>query len=242
MEKIRMICLPFAGGSKYSYYRYVKLAPEWLEVIPVDLPGRGARLNERLLTDMQAVVDDVLSNIRRYMDSPYVLYGHSMGALTVLLLTRRIRKEGLRMPLHLFVTGHGGPSANDSKIIRYNLPENELIEELNVLDGMPGEIIKDKFLLRFFLPVIRADFKAIETFTYSPEQKLDIPITCVIGREEKISLEKAKAWENETTARVDVRQFPGKHFFIYQHDKEIMTLICRLIVANPIRGVQTSLV
>jgi surfactin synthase thioesterase subunit len=36
-----------------------------------------------------------------------------------------------------------------------------------------------------------------------------------------------------------VRQFPGKHFFIYQHDKEIMTLICRLITANPIREVQS---
>jgi surfactin synthase thioesterase subunit len=239
MEKIKMICLPFAGGSKYSYYRYVKLAPEWLEVIPVDLPGRGARLSERLLTDMHAVVDDVLSHIRRHIDTPYILYGHSMGALTVLLLARKIREEGLRMPLHLFVTGHGGPSANDNKIIRHNLSENELIDELNTLDGLPGEIINDKLLLRFFLPVIRADFKAIETFSYSPEEKLDIPITCVIGSEEKISLDKARAWESETTARVDVRQFPGKHFFIYQHDKEIMTLICRLITANPIRAVQS---
>jgi surfactin synthase thioesterase subunit len=211
-------------------------------VIPVDLPGRGARLNERLLTDMHAVVDDVLSHIRRHMDAPYVLYGHSMGALTVLLLTRKIREEGLRMPLHLFVTGHGGPSASDNKIIRYNLPENELIDELNVLDGIPGEIIKDKFLLRFFLPVIRADFKAIETFSYSPEEKLDIPITCIVGSEEKISLEKARAWENETAARVEVRQFPGKHFFIYQHDREVMTLICRMIAAPPERVVQRTLV
>jgi surfactin synthase thioesterase subunit len=242
MEKIKMICLPFAGGSKYSYYRYIKLAPEWLEVIPVDLPGRGARLNERLLTDMHAVVDDVLSHIRRHMDGAYILYGHSMGALTVLLLTRKIREEGLRMPLHLFVTGHGGPSASDNKVIRHNLPENELIDELEILDGIPGDIIKDKFLLRFFLPVIRADFKAIETFSYNPEEKLDIPITCVVGSEEKISLEKARAWETETSAKVEVRQFPGKHFFIYQHDREIMTLICRMVAASPGRVVQRTLV
>lgn len=242
MEKIKMICLPFAGGSKYSYYRFAKLAPEWLEVIPVDLPGRGARLNEQLLTDMHAVVEDVLTHIRRHLDKPYILYGHSMGGLTILLLARRIRKEGLRMPLHLFVTGHGGPSASDNKIIRHNMPENELIDELNILDGIPGDIIKDKFLLRFFLPVIRADFQAIETFQYSPEEKLDIPITCVVGSEEKISMEKARAWETETSAGVEVRQFPGKHFFIYQHDREIMTLICRMIAASATRTEQRTLV
>lgn len=242
MEKIKMICLPFAGGSKYSYYRYVKLAPEWIEVIPVDLPGRGARLNEQLLTDMYDVVEDVFKHIQRHLDGPYVLYGHSMGALTVLLLTRKIRKEGLRMPLHLFVTGHGGPSASDNKIIRYNMPENELIDELSILDGIPGDIMNDRFLLRFFLPVIRADFRAIETFNYTPEEKLDIPITCVVGSEERISLEKAGAWEMETTASVDVRQLPGKHFFIYQHEREIMTLICRKLAAPRERTLQRTLV
>lgn len=230
MDTIKMICLPFAGGSKYSYYRYVKLAPSWLQVIPIDLPGRGARLNEPLLTDMYIIVDDILNRIRHLLDTPYVFYGHSMGALTTLLLTRKIRQEGLRMPLQLFVTGHGGPAANDNKIIRHNLPEKELIGELAVLDGIPGEVMKDETLLGFFLPIIRADFKAIETFRYTTDDKLNIPITCVIGREEQITTDKAKAWERETTAPVEVRQFPGKHFFIYQYEREIMNLVSKKIM------------
>jgi surfactin synthase thioesterase subunit len=232
MDTIKMICLPFAGGSKYSYYRYVKLAPPWLQIIPIDLPGRGARLNEPLLTDMHLIVEDVLNRIRQHLDAPYVFYGHSMGALTTLLLTRKIREVGLRLPMHLFVTGHGGPAANDNKIIRHNLPEKELIDELAMLDGIPGEVMTDETLLGFFLPIIRADFKAIETFSYTAEDKFDIPITCVIGREELITIDRARAWERETTAPVEIRQFPGKHFFIYQYEREIINLVGKKIMAG----------
>jgi len=232
MKKIKMICLPFAGGSKYSYYRYVRLAPEWLEVIPVDLPGRGSRLSKPLLTDIHAIVDDILVQIRPHIDSPYILYGHSMGALTTLLLTRKMRDEGLPLPLHLFVTGHAGPSACTDRVVRHDLPEKELLTELNALDGMPAEIMEDEALLNFFLPVIRADFKAIETYRYQKAEKLDIAITCVIGTEENISLEDARAWQRETAAPVDVRQLPGKHFFIFQHDKAIIQLIGKMIAAH----------
>jgi surfactin synthase thioesterase subunit len=229
MNKIKLICLPFAGGSKYAYHRYVRLAPDWLEIIPIDLPGRGSRMNETLLTDMDAIVDDVMSHIRDITVYPYAIYGHSMGALIALLVTRRIRKEKLNEPLHLFVTGHGGPSVNDDRVIRHKLPEPQLIDELLSLNGMPQEILDDKVLMDFFLPVIRADFQAIETFEYQAESKLDLPITCIIGREEKITVEKAQAWENETYGNVDVRRFPGKHFFIFEHDKEVIRLISKML-------------
>lgn len=225
-----MICLPFAGGSKYSYYRYVKLAPSWLRVIPVDLPGRGGRLNEPLFTDMDSIVDNMFNFIRPLIEDPYVFYGHSMGALTSLLLTRKIRKEGLRMPSQLFVSGHGGPAANDNKTVRHNLSEKELLNELSALDGMPDEAAMDENLISFFLPIIRSDFRAIETFTYTPDEKLNLPITCMIGSQEQINMEKAKAWEAETLIPVDIRQFPGKHFFIYNCSQEIMNLIVKKLV------------
>jgi surfactin synthase thioesterase subunit len=240
MDTIKMICLPFAGGSKYSYYRYVKLAPPWLKVIPLDLPGRGSRLNETLLTDMHEIVEDVFNRVRPLIDEPYMLYGHSMGALTTLLLTRKIRREGLRMPLRLFVTGHGGPAANENRIVRHNLPERELIDELAVLDGIPGDVIKDETLLGFFLPIIRADFKAIETFRYNAEEKFDIPITCIIGREEQITIEKAMAWQRETTMPVEVKQFPGKHFFIYQYEREIINMAAKQLLAEMVKQQEMS--
>lgn len=235
MNKIKLICLPFAGGSKFSYYRYRKFAPQWLDIIPIDLPGRGSRITEKLLTDMHAIVDDVLEQVRPHISSTYAIYGHSMGGLTALLLIRRLRAEGLELPVHLFVTGHGGPSFRKPKVVRHSLPKKELVDELNLLDGMPEDIMQNESMIDYFLPVIRADFKAFETYDYETDGQLDMPITCVIGKEENITLEGARAWEQETTAPVDVRQFPGRHFFIYQHDGEVVRLISRklsAVVAN----------
>ena len=228
MNKIKLICLPFAGGSKYAYHRFVRLAPDWLEIIPIDLPGRGSRMTEALLTDVEAILDDVMHQIRDLTMYPYAIYGHSMGALLALLTARRIRKEKLNEPLHLFVTGLGGPSVND-RIVRHNLPEPQLIDELISLDGMPRDVLNDRVMMSFFLPIIRADFEAIDNYQYQEDHKLDIPITCIIGREEKITPEKAQAWENETLAEVNVRRFPGKHFFIFEHDKEVIRLISKML-------------
>jgi surfactin synthase thioesterase subunit len=241
MQKIKLICLPFAGGSRYSYYRYMRFAPEWLEIVPVDLPGRGSRLNDPLLTNIHSIVEDVLTSIEPHIQSGYALYGHSMGALTALLLMRQLRKRKMNLPLHLFVTGHGGPSANNNKIIRHALPKEQLIGELNSLDGMPAEILQDEWMMDFFLPVIRADFEAIETYRYESDEKFEIPITCVIGKEEQISLENARAWSRETIAHVDVRQFPGKHFFIYQHDNEVVRLIGRTLAKTGVANTYQKL-
>lgn len=232
MNKIKLICLPFAGGSKYAYQKFVKISPDWLQVIPLDLAGRGSRINETPMTSMASIVPDVMAKIKPLIDGPYAIYGHSMGALTSLLLVREIRKQGLPMPEHLFVTGHGGPSSSDKKIVRYDMNQKDLVEELKALDGMPEEVLKDKVLLDYCLPIIRADFEAIETYEYLTDEPLEVPITCVIGKDEQISLERAKSWQDETNASLVVKQFPGKHFFIFDYENELMQMMCKTLDAQ----------
>ncbi len=80
MNKMNMICLPFAGGNVYSYQGYEKLAPASLNVIPLELPGRGARIREKLLKNLDEMVDDVFKQAKPYLNQkPYMIYGHSMG-------------------------------------------------------------------------------------------------------------------------------------------------------------------
>lgn len=232
MNQIKLICLPFAGGSKYAYQKFIKLSPDWMDVVPLDLAGRGSRINEKPMTVMGDIVEDILEKIVPIIDQPYAIYGHSMGALTTLLLVREIRKRGLPMPMHIFVTGHGGPSTSDKKIVRYNMEQKDLVSELKALDGMPEEVLKDKVLLDYCLPIIRADFEAIETYEYEEDEPLDVAITCVIGREEQISLERAESWKVETNLELVVKQYPGKHFFIFNYEQELIQLICKTLDAQ----------
>jgi medium-chain acyl-[acyl-carrier-protein] hydrolase len=103
----------------------------------------------------------------------------------------------------------------DPDSLTYNLPEAELIEDLRGLNGTPPEVLDEPDLLKMMLPLIRADFEVIQTYTYEEEPPLDCPITVYGGlRDHGVKRENLDAWGTQTTAHCAVRLFPGDHFFI----------------------------
>lgn len=234
MSLINLFCLPYAGGSLYSYNNYAKSAPGHIKVIPVEIPGRGSRYKEKLLTDLESVIDDIFEQIRDRIHEPYGLYGHSMGTLLGFMLTKRIIQENLNKPLHLFFTGCVAPSVDLDEPIRYLLPKAEFITTIRELGGCPDEILEDNDLMNFFEPILRADFQAVETYKYCETNPFDVPIDIMIGTEEKFTYKQALQWQKETTAKVEVRQFPGKHFFIFDYHSEIMKIMTQKLTKYPV--------
>lgn len=227
MNRINLYCLPFAGGSKYSYKDYVSAAPDFINVVPIELPGRGSRYKEPLLTDAAGMVDDVYGQIKDMLGTPYAIYGHSMGAVLGYLLARRILEEGMNPPEHLFLTGCRGPSVQRKDPLRHLLSKEEFIQELKNLGGCPDEILNDDDLMNFFEPILRADFQAVETLDYRPQEPIHIPINVMTGISERTTYQEAMEWQKETTAKVEGHRFPGKHFFIFNYPKEILEIIAR---------------
>jgi surfactin synthase thioesterase subunit len=157
---------------------------------------------------------------------PYAIYGHSMGTLLGYLVTQRIVQSGKNPPLHLFMTGCRAPSANrDEK--RHLLPKDQFIAKLREYGGTLDDILNDADLMNFFEPVLRADFECIENYVHSSATPLDIPITVIIGSEEPTTPSDAQLWQKETTQPLAFHQFPGKHFFIFNHQESIIRLIVR---------------
>ena len=224
---IKLFCLPFAGGSKYSYKGYQAIAPAEIEVIPLELPGRGKRIREPLVTDLEVLVEDLYADLYPQLnDGPYAIYGHSMGALLTHLLTKKILvDDDIRNPLHLFLTGCRGPSVADSEPGKHLLPKDQFIQKLIDYGGSPDEILQDKQLINFFEPIIRADFQAIESHQYVPSEPHEVPMTVMIGNQEVTTSEMAKAWQKESSIPINFFEFEGKHFFIFDHENEIMKIM-----------------
>jgi surfactin synthase thioesterase subunit len=86
-------------------------------------------------------------------------------------------------------------------------------------------LLDDPDAMEFFEPILRADFQAFETYCYEQSDPLDIPIWVAIGTDEEATYEKAIAWQFETKREVEVVQFPGNHFFIFEHEREIVEII-----------------
>jgi surfactin synthase thioesterase subunit len=149
MKDINLFCLPFAGGNKYSYRDYEKIAPSYLRVIPIEYPGRGARIKEAFITDMTLLVEDMYQLIKDETNkNAYALYGHSMGGIVAYYLLKRLIAGGHALPLHLFITGTAGPSSilHEQKK-RHLMSKADFIQEIKDLDGCPEEILQNEELL-----------------------------------------------------------------------------------------------
>lgn len=230
MNKMNLICLPYAGGNIYSYLGYAKLAPSYLNLIPIELPGRGVRMKEKLLRDIDQMVEDIFVQTQPHLnDKPYIIYGHSMGAILGYLLTKRILKEGMSAPRQLIFTGARAPSVRDLEQKRHLLSKDKFIAKLIEYGGSPDEILQDESIMNFFEPIIRADFEGVENYIYTASKPLNIPISIMIGKNEPVTYEDAIAWQNETNLPIEVRQFEGGHFFILEHQEEIMSIIRKKI-------------
>ena len=114
---------------------------------------------------------------------------------------------------------------NDGKIIFHKLDDENFKKELFELGGIPKEVRQSKELLEFFLPILRADFTAIETYEYTEALPLTVPITALSGLDEDILEDDLMLWQNETTLPVKIQQFPGDHFFILERFQEIGEII-----------------
>src|SRR5688572_21943118 len=79
--RLRLFCLPYAGGGASAFRLWPPaLAPE-VEVCPIQLPGRENRLLETPFTDVSALVAALATALEPAVDRPFALFGHSLGAL-----------------------------------------------------------------------------------------------------------------------------------------------------------------
>ena len=79
---MKIIALPFAGGSKFSFKNLENHIPNSIEWITLELPGRGNRFGEPILESIDAMVNDILSQIEYHItNEPYMIYGHSLGTV-----------------------------------------------------------------------------------------------------------------------------------------------------------------
>lgn len=217
MEKIQLFSIPYAGGGRYSLAGLVPFLPAQFEYVALELPGRGQRVTEDLLTDLPLMVADLLRQLEaRRSGAPFMLYGHSMGGLLGHELVRRLAQQGAELPQHLLVSGCAAPSRERYLKKRHQLSDGLLTQELVKLGGLPPEVLASEELMDFWLPIIRADMQALELHTYQPAPPYPVPLTVVVGTAEGLDEADLAEWDRESCAPTRKLRLPGNHFFINQ--------------------------
>ncbi|QHV96211.1 thioesterase II family protein [Spirosoma endbachense] len=219
MEALRLFCFPFAAGSCYSYQPLIRQAPPGIVWIPLDYPGRGRRLFESSLDTLDAVADDLFRRLKTQLTGPFAFFGHSMGSLIAYRLSCRLRAEGMTPPLHLFLSGRGGASIPEKQRNAKNMTRQEIIQEVQDMDGDVSALLKNPRSFDLYEKVLRADMMALESYDYAQTgpASLTIPATVFIGENDIYTLAEAARWQEEFTAPIDLHILPGGHFFLFDN-------------------------
>ena len=224
--RMRLFCIPYAGGGAQIYRTYGQALPADVEVCAIQLPGREKRFLEPALECVDAIADQLAPVIGEKLDLPYAIFGHSLGALVGFELVRRLRNAGRPLPVRLFASGHRAPHLPDPDPPIHHLPDAEFIEELRELNGTPEAVLESSELLELVLPMLRADFAAAETYLYRSDAPLSCPITALGGTDDdKVSPEALQGWGEHTSGGFEFHLFEGDHFFIHQRHDDVMRIL-----------------
>ncbi|GGV19738.1 thioesterase [Streptomyces filipinensis] len=230
---VRLFCLPYAGGSASAYRAWRDLAPEHVRVYPLELPGRGARWGETPVARMEPITEMLADALAGYLDRPYALFGHSMGALIAFELARTLRGRGVAQPVHLFVSGSAAPDLPRTRQPIHAAPDADVLEELRFLGGTPAELLDDPGLMELVLPALRADFSLLETYRYQAQPPLGMPLTVFGGDADPLVAHgRLHRWLRQSGAAARLVVLPGEHFFVHSAVADVMATIAGALAAQ----------
>jgi surfactin synthase thioesterase subunit len=242
VTKLTLLCLPYSGASAMVYSRWRRKLPDWLQLQPVELPGRGARFGEPLQTDMRQLALQLAREQRASLRAPYALFGHSLGALLACEMAHALRSIGCPEPVALFASGTAAPTLRSEydRAFADLKTDEELIDRLRTLNGTSEEVLANRELMSLTLPVLRADFLLCGRFRPVERAPLQCPVHVLGGKDDRATTEQLIGWSRETRGSFSVDMLPGGHFFIHEHEAKVLRMIKDHLEVHRRRHAQAS--
>ena len=228
--RVRLFCLPFAGGSAAVFHGWgERLRPE-IEVWAAQPRARGMRFREKPLASVAEMAEEYLEALRPGLQTPgrgYAFYGHSLGGLLAFELTRRIEAEGLPLPEHLFIGATVPPHMGLIHERIGHLEDEAFVEAVQErYGGIPAEVMREPELLALFLPALKTDFAAYENHSHRQGKKIPVPVTVFAGEADQASRAVLlEEWDRYTSGAFELRTAPGDHFFLAKSSEMVLRRI-----------------
>jgi surfactin synthase thioesterase subunit len=224
-----VFAFPAAGSGPSIFRRWLPHRPPGLELVAIHTPGREDRCIEPPVSSVTPLADDIAAAIDRYGERPYVIFGHSAGALLGREVAWRLKQRA--RPLRLFVAA--GAAAPDV-VVDGSLAEADdatLIGALRDWGGIPDAMLSDD-VLEVILPCLRADVAVADSCRrdYPPtaEDRLDIPIIALAGADDPaIHWPDCQRWLAWTDAPSVAHLVPGGHFFPFEQPAAVLDYLER---------------
>ncbi|MDR1796816.1 MAG: alpha/beta fold hydrolase [Clostridiales Family XIII bacterium] len=230
---MKLFCIPHAGGSAVSYRKLSAHLDEGIQLVPVELAGRGARIREPLYDSLHAAALDAYHVILRELDGePYVILGHSMGSWIAAEVLGCLAAGGDPLPCRVLLSGNYPPHLGNVGEVLSPLSDEDFMCALERYGDIPPEVFQKKPLRDLFLPVLRSDFRMLEAYGDEPRQPVKYPcdIAILCGAGEAMDREKILSWGHYASGKCEFFEFEGTHMFLLENAEAVCGAINRLLI------------
>jgi len=230
-ERTKLICFPHAGGSAAWYFPLSRALAGSVDVVGVQYPGRLDRYADPLIDDVATLADEIFEVLRQETGSEIALFGHSMGSVLAYEVARRLQEASTPVA-HLFVSGRYAPDVSRSAQLHL-LDDDSFVAAVEAMGGVPAGALHTQQAREMFLPPMRSDYRAIESYRHNAEVPLTVHISVLTGdRDPMVSPEEASGWCRHTSGRCAVEVFSGEHFYLEHHWSDA----AKVIIDRLLRG------
>ncbi len=226
MEDIKLLCFSHAGGSATKFLPWKSyFKKKGIEIIPVELSGRGLRMDEDLTNDIESIVQDLFQKVKDIVKNyKYAVIGHSMGCLIMYELCDYIISQGYPGPVHIFASGKEAPHVKEKKFIS-DLNDEKFLNEIYSAGGTEEELLTDEDIKKIFLPILRNDYTLVEEYKIKRVRRFDCGITVLNGNQDTIPEDDLFGWSLYANKEFNIVNFDGGHFFLYDYPERVAQII-----------------
>ncbi|MGB9396544.1 MAG: SDR family oxidoreductase, partial [Pseudolabrys sp.] len=245
--KARLFCFPYAGGGLASFRAWSRLLDDSVEVVAVEPPGRGTRINETAVDDLDTFVERLLPEMVDWLDRPAAFFGHCLGGLTMFATLRALPKGCAHFIKHSFACGVRPPHLlkrrgefEDNLVYDMMLHQEfdisvplyaqadaifaEMIRHFDI--PAANKMLEIPTLRKVLLPTIRAEFGMAYNYEYQPVELFSFPISSFVGDADPWVSEKDSAgWGELTSGGFTNHVRKGSHFLMADDGEYILETI-----------------
>ena len=221
----QLFCFPFAGGYSTAFRPIAQsITTDW-GMIAIEPPGHGTH-RAPFLMSIEEMADAYVKELRPYLNTRFALFGHSMGGWVTYKIAQKLEAQGIH-PEVVIISAIRPPGEASNRTLQMN--DKEFIDYVVSLGGIPEEMLAHQELIDLFLPALRADFVAVDTFEITDRTPLKAPVHFLAGTGDKDnSPERVKEWV-ELAPHAEFHTFEGPHMFILSQAPDVAKLIQQIL-------------
>ncbi|NEQ11710.1 MAG: thioesterase, partial [Moorea sp. SIO4E2] len=228
--RLRLFCFHPWGSSASMFQGWSDQLLTDIEVLPIQLPGRQRRLQEKPFTEFVPLIQVLGEILSPYLDRPFAFFGHSMGALIAFELAHILEQEYNLKPLHLFLSAALPPSDTSLSKEFESFSQEQKLNYLMNISEIPKDIYDDPPLLQELMNVFKADLELLQSYSYVEKPPLSCPISSFGGINDSLTSEKQLSeWSKYTYSPFKLQMFPGQHMFLKDSKKLLLDTIYQML-------------